>query len=429
MDSQPVALKCFPKDGYCIFQGGSHAEGDFIRVYVPDSAVHAAGPGEPDSAPPLKTLIYLHGFALSMPRFYNKHIEELVKHGYIVFFPDFQVSDYPDTKPDEELSPRDKRNGLLIWYQLMRRLLFPKAGLEQLLSWFVRLRLAAGLTLLLLFLQILSLWRGTIFQNLISLISTVALSLVSAPTEWLSQVINGCDQAWDQISKDSRYAHWAHAQPQAYAFGHSLGGLLALSLPWGYGDAKIRAAASTRLQPQQIVVADPAASTLMGMPPFVVPILKLFRLPFTSQPITIADSGPALNVPVTILHGEGDTLVPPGQWIDPIKQFWPWQAPKPCNFLSIASTEKAIYASCSNSNAQPPLVSFHNQAVTNTTYYDDELFNSFGGVKTQPNAYNFNYIWPAVLLLLSGEAQPGSVLRDLHHPDFGINVITPNPNE
>jgi hypothetical protein len=121
--------------------------------------------------------------------------------------------------------------------------------------------------------------------------------------------------------------------------------------------------------------------------------------------------------------------VPPGQWIDPIKQFWPWQAPKPCNFLSIASTEKAIYASCSNANAQPPLVSFHNQAVTNTTYYDDELFNSFGGVKTGPNAYNFNYIWPAVLLLLSGKAQPGTVLDDLLHPDFAINVITPNPVE
>ena len=161
----------------------------------------------------------------------------------------------------------------------------------------------------------------------------------------------------------------------------------------------------------------------------MVPILKFFRLPFTSQPITIADSGVALKVPVTILHGEGDTLVPPGQWIDPIKQFWPWQAPKPCNFLSIASTEKAIYASCSNPNAQPPLVSFHNQAVTNTTYYDDELFNSFGGVKVEPNAYNFNYIWPAVLLLLSDKAQPATVLQGLQHPSFGINVITPNPAE
>jgi hypothetical protein len=429
MDSKSVDLKRFPKDGYSIFQGGSHAEGNFIRVYVPDSAVQGGGHGEHDGTPPLKTLIYLHGFALSMPRFYGDHLVELVKNGYIIFFPDFQVSDYPDAEPGEDPSPRDERNGLLIWYQLMRRLLFPKAGIELILSWFVRLRLAAGLTLLLFFLQILSLWRATIFQNLISLISTVALSLVSAPTEWLSQVINGCDHAWDQIAKDSRYAHWANTQPQAYAFGHSLGGLLALSLPWGYGDAKIRAAASTRLQPQQIVVADPAASTLMGMPPFVVPILKLFRLPFTSQPITITDSGVALKVPVTILHGEGDTLVPPGQWIDPIKQFWPWQAAKPCNFLSIASTEKAIYASCSNPNAQPPLVSFHNQAVTNTTYYDDELFNSFGGVKTGPNAYNFNYIWPAVLLLLSGKAQPGTVLDDLLHPDFGINVITPNPIE
>jgi len=31
--------------------------------------------------------------------------------------------------------------------------------------------------------------------------------------------------------------------------------------------------------------------------------------------------------------------------------------------------------------------------------------------------------------LLSGKAQPGTVLDDLLHPDFGINVITPNPAE
>jgi hypothetical protein len=67
--------------------------------------------------------------------------------------------------------------------------------------------------------------------------------------------------------------------------------------------------------------------------------------------------------------------------------------------------------------------------VTNTTYYDDELFNSFGGVKTEPNAYNFNYIWPAVLLLLSGKAQPATVLQGLQYPSFGINVITPKPTE
>jgi hypothetical protein len=100
MDSQLVALKCFPKDGYCIFQGGSHAEGNFIRVYVPNSAALAAGPGEPDDTPPLKTLIYLHGFALSMPGFYDKHIEEFVKHGYdLKDAMSIMLSNYSKTDP------------------------------------------------------------------------------------------------------------------------------------------------------------------------------------------------------------------------------------------------------------------------------------------------------------------------------------------
>jgi hypothetical protein len=34
-----------------------------------------------------------------------------------------------------------------------------------------------------------------------------------------------------------------------------------------------------------------------------------------------------------------------------------------------------------------------------------------------------------VLLLLSSEAQPSTVIDHLCHPDFGVNVITPNPNE
>ena len=78
------------KEGYKIYQSGSHIKGNFIRVLAPDSPYH-------DQQGKIKVIVYLHGFALCMPRFYEKHLEVLAaKGGYYVFFPDFQKSDYPE---------------------------------------------------------------------------------------------------------------------------------------------------------------------------------------------------------------------------------------------------------------------------------------------------------------------------------------------
>ena len=50
-----------PEDKYFVYQAGSHADGTFIRVYVPEAAAN------PEST--LKAILYLHGFALCMPSF------------------------------------------------------------------------------------------------------------------------------------------------------------------------------------------------------------------------------------------------------------------------------------------------------------------------------------------------------------------------
>ena len=78
-----------PEDQYFVYQCGSHADGTYIRVYVPEAAEKFGKK--------LKAILYLHGFALCMPSFYEDHLVELVKQGYIVFFPDFQRSFYPNT--------------------------------------------------------------------------------------------------------------------------------------------------------------------------------------------------------------------------------------------------------------------------------------------------------------------------------------------
>ncbi|QXE23292.1 hypothetical protein B6N60_01982 [Richelia sinica FACHB-800] len=81
--------KCCPEKGYKICQSGSHIDGNFIRVFVPDTPYY-------DEEGKLKLITYLHGFALCKPEFYEAHLEELARKGYYIFFPDFQKSDYPD---------------------------------------------------------------------------------------------------------------------------------------------------------------------------------------------------------------------------------------------------------------------------------------------------------------------------------------------
>lgn len=49
---------------------------------------------------------------------------------------------------------------------------------------------------------------------------------------------------------------------------------------------------------------------------------------------------------------------------------------------------------------------FHNQAVTSTQTYDDDLFQSFGGVKPGPNDYNTTWIWPALTALFRDDVAP-----------------------
>jgi hypothetical protein len=79
--------KCQEKSNYKIYQSGSHSKGNFIQLYVPNNPYR-------DEKGKTKAVMYLHGFALCMPKFYEQHLEELVQKGYYVFFPGFQKSDY-----------------------------------------------------------------------------------------------------------------------------------------------------------------------------------------------------------------------------------------------------------------------------------------------------------------------------------------------
>ena len=413
-----------PEDKYFVYQCGSHADGSYVRVYVPEAA---GQPGEN-----LKALLYLHGFALCMPSFYEDHLVDLVKEGYIVFFPDFQRSFYPNTPPQESTFPRSPLAHFQTWLsvatQSSAQNSFSTCDVSSMLSAVYERGdvdlgrglsefsprefrgVARALVIIIGLLNVFSWFRKEYGKNLIHLLSTVGLSLVHRPTQWLNNVIALTEDAWEYLSQQECYSHWNQETLDTFAFGHSLGGLFALSLPFCLKDSS-----NHRFFPKQIVTADPAPSTEIGIPRFAIWILKLFRSPFTEAPIRIQDTGTVLTKPVVILHGGADRLVPPHQWVV-----------SSANYKAIASQHKAIYFSYSNSKKQPPLVAFHNQAVTSTQYYDDALFKNFGGVKNGPNAYNAQYIWPSVRQLFAETTPPEDLLSHLNIVDFQVKTTPPD---
>ena len=417
-----------PEDKYYVYQCGSHADGTFIRVYVPEAAAN--------SGTKLNAILYLHGFALCMPSFYEVHLVDLVKKGYIVFFPDFQRSCYPNTPPQVPTPLRPSLAHLRRWWSVATQLssqtslstddIHPMlsevyergdVGLGGGLSEFSASEfqgVARSLVVIIILLNVVSWFRREYGKNLIHLLSTVALSLVHRPTEWLANAITLTEEAWEYLCQQERYSHWNQETLDTFAFGHSLGGLIALSLPSALKDSP-----NNRFFPKQIVTADPAPSTEMGIPKFAIWILKLFGAPFTADPILIQNTGQSLKGPVAILHGGSDKLVPPRQWVVASHG-------QRSNYDAISSREKAIYFSYSNPDAQPPLVAFHNQAVTSTEYYDDALFKHFGGVKNGPNAYNTDYVWPGVDKIFMGTATPEDLLSHLHTPDYQVKTTPPD---
>ncbi|MEY3929458.1 MAG: hypothetical protein RLZZ516_1168 [Cyanobacteriota bacterium] len=408
-----------------IYQRGQHSAGTFIRVYVPRAAQCA---GEP-----LRVILYLHGFALGLPCFYEAHLRELVQQGWVVIFPDFQFSAYPDTPlaavsgsvPSSGSDHQAPRWAATTWRLLRRsgdRLLeaddlppelaetITAPGRPEARAGDLR-RVLLPWILIQLVLWVIGWFRRTYARNLSKLLGTVLFSLAYPPTTWLVNAVSQAEAALDDLAQLPPYRHWSTQPLSAYTFGHSLGGLLSLSIPSLQGDQAPR-----RLQPRVVLAADPATSTTMGIPAFAIALLRLFDAPFTRDPISIDTTGAALRQPVAILHGMADDLVKPQLWAT---------GKGGGAFRFIASTAKALYFSESNTALTPPLIACHNEAVTSTQYYNDALFESFGGVKNGPNAYNTSWIWPALTALFTEVTTPSDLLDHLPQPPFRVTTEPP----
>lgn len=406
--SNGVSWHVEDKDGYRVYWSGSHREGDFVQAYAPASV---------DPKTPPKVVVYLHGFGLCLPRFYAAHLEALAKQGHFAIFPDFQQSDYPD--PGDTDAYRDEgRNHFGTWASRIRSLatesLTRRGEIAQYRSralpnpsLFRRLRVAIAIfaTFLLIYLvyQVLDRRYG---KNLRKLLSTVGLSLLYRPAEWGDNAVYLSHKALERMAEDYPALN---QNPDVVIFGHSLGGLLALS--W----QSFLSAEDKQLDPKQIFAADPSPNTDAGIPSFAIWILKAFRVPFATNPLSIKQSGATLTKPVTIVHGADDKIVRPALWTEPAL------LQSQANFDYIASAAKKLYFSLSNREQTPPLIAFHNQAVTDTGEFDDALFEKFGGVKKAPNAYNLQLIWPWLTGVLVDDLLPEKLITAL--PPHSISVV------
>ncbi len=425
--------KCFEFSGYqiyareeqyyTIYQTGSHQDGDYLRVYVPKNPYQEKGK--------LKVITYLHGFALCLPEFYEQHLSQLATLGYYVFFPDYQKSNYPDF-PDESTSNKSTLSywslvaGSCLTGIIFRRdtddtdipELKPKTNSQ-------KLRLSLGLIILIIFLKIYGFIQQEYGKNLLSMIFTVLSSLFYAPKEWLVFAVNSTMVGWEKLQE---YCHQNSLDKTTkllfendidfYVFGHSLGGLLALS--WPYCLSKNPEKQSTLFTPKEIITSDPAPNTNLGIPGIAFTILKIFGFPFATQPMNIEETGQNIEVPVGILHGIDDRIVKPTEWIIP-----PLVNQKG-RFFSIKSSEKKIYFS--ESNKAKNLEARHNQSTTNTDYYGDGFMSNFGGAKDGPDAYNYQYIWPALQAVVTDKVQVNQLANQqgFDLKDFEV-VDEPNP--
>lgn len=206
-----------------------------------------------------------------------------------------------------------------------------------------------------------------------------------SPEGWLHNAL-------DSVSGAFAAADLGDKPVDVYLFGHSLGGLFAMSWPHY---------ARTRIphfpKPLQVVAADPIPDSESLIPPanrIVGRAIHAFK-----DLVDIKTTGAELHVPLAILHGNDDKIAPKEAWVEP--------------FQKIASPQRKMYLSFSDDHGAPALHAHHNQATQDTSFLPDWMASLFLDGPGVEDDLDWRYIWYGLDQVLRQEARADQLRFDM----------------
>jgi pimeloyl-ACP methyl ester carboxylesterase len=209
--------------------------------------------------------------------------------------------------------------------------------------------------------------------------------VVNSQEKWLRNALASVSAAYERAGFD------AGAALDTYVYGHSLGGLFALSWPWYVQQDGLPAV----LLPRQVLTADPIPTTASGMPSG-----KLGKALARLEPdIDVRISAAALTMPVAILHGDSDWVVPKTQW--------------DVYFPCIATPHKRMFLSFTDQHGCPGHYANHEQATDDTSFFPPWLallaLDGVGAVDT----LDWRYVWSALDQIIRDGVRADALTFDL----------------
>jgi pimeloyl-ACP methyl ester carboxylesterase len=165
---------------------------------------------------------------------------------------------------------------------------------------------------------------------------------------------------------------------ETFLFGHSLGGLFAISWPWYVnrwpGEVAREATSPRYLLPQQIVAADPIPSSMMIPGRIGKLIAKLV------PQVDVRKTGADVTMPLAILHGRDDWVVPPSTW--------------EAYFPAIASPAKSMFVSSTDARGCGALYANHEQCTVDTSFFPTLLALLILDGVGKEDTLDWRYLWP-----------------------------------
>jgi pimeloyl-ACP methyl ester carboxylesterase len=212
-------------------------------------------------------------------------------------------------------------------------------------------------------------YQDSLPATMLTLVKALFRPYPLSPQGWIRNAVASVAGAYER-------ARLTTAPVDTYVFGHSLGGLFALSWPT-YASGQ----APAGLMPRQVLAADPIPDS-ESLIPTPIRIIGQLLGAFHDR-VDVVETGADLRVPVAILHGSDDILVP-------AKRAWP----RP--FSAIASAEKQFYCSQGDAHGTPALSADHVQAAVDTTFLPGWMAKMFVGGVGSENTLDWRYIWYAL---------------------------------